>query len=412
MKVSVVSIGNELLNGQTVDTNASWLAGRLYEIGIETVSIHAVPDTVTDIVQVLIDVSAKADVILISGGLGPTEDDLTRQAVASFLNADLQLHPHIVDRLEAFFAVRGRKMADTNRRQAYMPQGCDILDNPCGTAPGFWGQKGGISVAVMPGVPSEMKQMFQHHVLPRIVKMSRGGVIASGKVRIFGPGESTLAQTLGDLMHRSRNPLINCTCGAGELLLHVVASADDQATAAQMVQADKDRLTKLLGQWVYGYDDDSLPLIVSKMLKQQGKTIALAESCTGGMLSSMLTDIPGASDYLHTNWVTYRNEAKVHQLGVPAELIATHGAVSDPVARAMAQGAAQKAGTHIGVGITGIAGPGGGTDDKPVGLVYIGICIDGKCTVEECRFLSINRNYIRQRSALTALNLIRSELCI
>lgn len=412
MKVCTISIGNELLNGQTTDTNASWLAGRLFEMGIPTVGGWTIPDEINRVLDALHTAAKQADIILVTGGLGPTDDDLTRQAVADYLGFELEFHPEILNQLEDFFAKRGRVMAETNRCQAFIPAGCEILDNPIGTAPGFWCQKEKAVIAVMPGVPVEMKRMFDEQVVHRIRSIHTGAVIAGGKVRCFGPGESTLAQKLGDLMDRGRNPLINCTCGSGEILLHIIAQAENRKTAEVMIDEDKKMLSALLGDWVYGYNDRSLPESVGDLLRKTSRTIATAESCTGGLLAKMLTDVPGSSDYLLAGWVTYSNEAKVAQLDVPEQLIAEYGAVSGPVAREMAMGAAKKTGSDVAVGITGIAGPSGGTAEKPVGLVYIGVCVNGECFIEECRFPAANRGFIRQRAALAALNLIRLQLQI
>ena len=370
------------------------------------------PDETDRIVETFRTTAEHAEMILVTGGLGPTDDDLTREAVAQYLGVKLELHSDILEQLTAFFEKRGKQMAEKNRCQAYIPAGCEMLDNPYGTAPGFWGQKEGVFIAAMPGVPSEMKQMFNKQVAGRIQKIHSGPTIVSGKVRCFGPGESTVAQKLGDLMDRDRNPLINCTCGQGDIILHMIAQAEDRKKAAEMVESDKKMLTELLGDWVYGYDDQSLGGLVGNLLKECARTIALAESCTGGLLTKMLTDIPGSSDYLLAGWVTYSNEAKVAQLDVPESLIAEYGAVSGPVAREMAIGAARKTGSDIAVGITGNAGPGGGTAEKPVGLVYIGVFGKGECFVEECRFPATNRGFIRRQAALTALNLVRLQLQI
>jgi nicotinamide-nucleotide amidase len=412
MKAGIVSIGNELLNGQTTDTNASWLAGRLFEMGIPTVGGWLVPDEIPPIIEALKTAGDQANIVLATGGLGPTDDDVTRRAVADYLGVELELHPDILDEMKAFFEKRGAVMAEKNRSQAYIPAGCEILPNLYGTAPGFWCQKKSTVMAVMPGVPAEMKRMFEEQVRPRIRTIQSGPVIASGKVRCFGSGESTIAQKLGNLMDRRRNPLINCTCGEGEIVLHIVAQAQDRKTALEMVERDKKLLSALLGEGVYGYDDEPLAAVVGNLLRQKGQTIALAESCTGGLVSKMLTDVPGSGDYVVGGWVTYSNEAKIRFLDIPEPLICDFGAVSEPVARAMAAGAAKKSGADVAVGITGIAGPGGGSDEKPVGLVYIGVCRGGKSFVEECRFPAVNRDFIRRRAALTALNIVRLQLRI
>jgi len=409
-KACIVSIGNELLNGQTVDTNASWLAGRLLEKGVLTAGIWLVPDEKQRIVKAIQDASELGDLILITGGLGPTDDDLTRDAVAAYLGVELEFHTEILRIINDFFERRGRKMAPTNRSQAYFPAGAAILDNPIGTAPGFWARKKDIDIVVMPGVPSEMKQMFTGHVLPSVEQSLLTARVVCRKLRCFGAGESDIAQKLGNLMERGRNPLINCTCGSGEIILHINAASEDAAAALEMINDDIAAIRGRLGEWVYGEDDQSLPEVVGNLLKKRHQTIVTAESCTGGLLAQMLTEIPGSSEYLLAGWVTYSNEAKIRLLGVPEKIIADFGAVSEPVAQSMAVQAAQKSGADIAIAITGIAGPDGGTDEKPVGLVYIGVLMDGVCQVRECRFSAMNRHWVRLRSALTALNYIRLRL--
>ena len=410
MKACIISIGNELLSGQTVDTNAAWLSGELFEMGIATAGSWTVPDEQSRIVTAISQASQEGDLVLITGGLGPTDDDLTRRAVAAYVGVALEFHPELLKQISDFFEKRGRKMAPKNRSQAYIPVGSTTLDNPLGTAPGFWASKDDASLAVMPGVPSEMKHMFTDQVMPRIAHFIRGPAVVSGKLRCFGAGESDIAQILGNLMERGRNPLINCTCGSGEIVLHIVATAKEKKTAQTMIQEDKILLRKCLGDLVYGQDEQTLAAVVGNLLSARHKSIALAESCTGGMLSQMLTDIPGASSYVRAGWITYSNESKIGQLGVPEKFITDFGVVSEPVARMMAQQAAQKSEADVAVAITGIAGPGGGTDQKPVGLVYIAVLIDGDCKVKECRFPPTNRHWVRLRSALTALNLVRLRL--
>ena len=411
-KACIVSIGNELLSGQTVDTNASWLAARLLEKGFLTAGVWLVPDEKERVVKAIQDASKWGDLILITGGLGPTDDDLTREAVAAYLGVELEFHPEILRVINDFFENRGKTMAPTNRSQAYIPTGAKILDNPLGTAPGFWAQKNSDDIVVMPGVPAEMKRMFTDHVLPGIERSLPAAKVVFRRVRCFGAGESDIAQKLGNLMQRGRNPLINCTCGGGDIVLTINAVSEDQAAAIKMMNDDIVAIRGCLGGLVYGEDDQSLPQVVCNLLKKSHKTIVTAESCTGGLLSQMLTEIPGASEYMLGGWVTYSNEAKMGFLGVPEKLIADFGAVSEPVVRSMATQAAQKSGADIAVAITGIAGPDGGTDKKPVGLVYIAIWIDGQCVVQEHRFPAINRHWIRLRSALTALNSIRLRLQI
>ncbi len=410
MKACIISIGNELLSGQTVDTNTAWLSGQLLARGMAVAGSWTVPDEQLRIVAAIRQASQEGELILITGGLGPTDDDLTRQAVADYLGMALEFHPELLVQISDFFETRGKKMAPNNRSQACIPAGSTVLDNPLGTAPGFWACKDTISLAVMPGVPAEMKRMFIDQVVPRIECSAEGPVVVSGKLRCFGAGESDIAQKLGALMARRRNPLINCTCGSGEIVLHIVAMAAGRKTAQAMIETDKVVLRECLGNWVYGEDDQTLAAVVGELLRARRETIALAESCTGGLLSQMLTEIPGASDYMRAGWITYSNEVKISQLDIPEKLIVDFGAVSEPVARMMAQQAAQKCAADVAVAITGIAGPGGGTAPKPVGLVYIAVVIDGDCEVKECRFPPMNRHWVRLRSALTALNLVRLRL--
>jgi len=410
MNACILSIGNELLNGHTVDTNSAWLSGRLLEKGIAVRGVWLVPDELDRIVQSLEQAAEWGDIILVTGGLGPTDDDITRQGVAGYLGVPLEFRQELLDRIQALFTLRGWPMAEKNRSQAFVPQGADVLNNPVGTAPGFWCQRGHLSIAVLPGVPSEMKHMFDTQILPRLAGFKARHVVVNEKVRCFGAGESSIAQRLGDLMRRDRNPLINCTCGAGDIVLHISATAETPEQARELIEKDKHLLNSILGELIYGFGDDSLAEVAGRLLRQKGMTIALAESCTGGLVSEMLTDVPGSSDYMVSGWVTYSNSSKTAQLDVPEGLIVEHGAVSEPVARAMAVGAAQKSGANTTIGITGIAGPGGGTDLKPVGLVYIAVYVDGDCNVYEFRFPPHSRHIVRVRAALTALNLLRLKL--
>jgi len=409
VKASLISVGDELLDGSTVDTNAAFLSRQLVELGIEVVSAYTVADDVDRIVRVLDLARQDAEVVLVTGGLGPTDDDLTRQALARWLRVELELRQELVCALEEFFARRGVVMPEKNRVQAYVPQGCEVLPNPVGTAAGIvadWGQ-GGL-VAAMPGVPSEMQQMFQR-LRGRLERLGGRGAIAIRRLRCFGTGESNIAERLGSLMHRGRNPRINTTASAGVITVHIVARAESQQDAERMAQADEQWIRQQLGEVVFGTDEQSLPEVVGRYLAEQGKSLAVAESCTGGMVTKLLTDIPGASRYLTYGWVTYSNQAKITELGVPAELIEQHGAVSEPVCRAMAEGARKKANADYAIGITGIAGPGGGSEQKPEGLVYICVEAAEGADAVRCVFLT-GRQSVRLRAAYTALNMLRLRL--
>jgi nicotinamide-nucleotide amidase len=384
-KASIISIGNEVLSGQTVDTNAAYISRKLFSIGIPVVNSYTVGDNIDSIVRALKLASSDTDVVLATGGLGPTADDLTREAFCEFLGVELQLQNELLERIQDFFSRRNLPMPEKTKVQAYI---------------------------AMPGVPIEMKQMFEESVfaeLKRFAPESKQVGMVVRKLKCFGTGESKIAELLGPLMQRDRNPLINCTAQHGVITLHIIAKAKDKDKAQQMVEKDERLLTELLGELIYGRGEQTLAEVVGEKLAQQKKTIAVAESCTGGTLAKLLTDIPGASRCFTYGWVTYSNFAKTSELGVEADLIEKYGSVSDRTAEAMVRGARLKSGADFAIGITGIAGPTGGSEQKPVGLVYISIDSNEGC--ETKRFImSGDRDSIRFRAAQTALNMLRLKL--
>jgi len=407
-RASIVSIGNELLNGQTVNSNAAYLGAELLTIGIPVVSSYAVADEIDAIVRALDMANSDADVVLATGGLGPTDDDLTRQAMAKFLGVELELHNDLLEKIQHFFNRLNRRMPERNKIQAYIPAGARALPN-IGTAPGIRAESKGKLFYALPGVPLEMKRMFEESLLPELKRFAGGQAVVVRKLKCFGAGESTIAELLGNTMERGRNPLVNCTVTSGIITLHIIAAAEDEAEAEAMADKDEKSLRSTLGELVYGTADQSLAQVVGEALARQAKTVAVAESCTGGYLAKLLTDIPGASRYFTHGWITYSDEAKTAELGVPADLIEKHGAVSEQVAESMARCARRKAGTDFAIGITGIAGPGGATEQKPAGLVYISVDSDQGCDTERCLF-SYDRRFVRLRSAQTALNMLRQKL--
>jgi nicotinamide-nucleotide amidase len=403
---AIVSIGNELLNGHTTDTNCSYICGRLLSIGIPVVSVYTVGDDISQIVRALKRAAEDADIVIATGGLGPTDDDITRQAFAELLGVKLQVKPALLKDIQKFFVDRGLPMPEKNTIQACLPKGASAIENPFGTAPGIFAKMKRKLFFAMPGVPVEMKEMLEKSVLPRLTQKGAGGFTIIKKVRCFGAGESALAEKLGDLMDRGRNPLINSTVGSGIITLHVVATAGTKKQAGQMAKKDVSHLRSLLGDFIFGVDDQTLPEVVGCWLMKHRKTITVAESCTGGLLTKLITDIPGASEYFTRGWITYSNQAKTKLLGVPKKLIEKHGAVSEQVASAMAIAARKKAKSDYAIAITGIAGPAGGSKQKPVGLVYISVCDGDDCQTRKCLF-SYTRDLIRIRAALTALNMLR-----
>jgi len=409
MQAAVITVGNELLSGFTVDTNAAYLGQQFWSLGVPLATTVTVPDEIDKIVQALERVSEDADLVLITGGLGPTDDDLTRHALARFLGVDLVLDEKQWDHIQSFFARRNYPMSERNRIQAEFPRGTRSIDNPHGTAPGILAQRAGKTWIAMPGVPSEMKPMFEATVVPLAETLAPTQSVVVKRLRCFGVGESTLAERLGDRMSRDHNPLVNCTVDHGLLTLHIVAQASNEGEAQALACAEVDALRRELGDLVFGDDQQTLAGVIGTTLTVHGKTLVTAESCTGGLIAKMLTDEPGASAFFAQGWVTYSNEAKIDRLGVSAQDLDQYGAVSEPVARAMVRGACQRADTEYGIAVTGVAGPGGGTAEKPVGLVYVATATPQGCEVERYQF-SRSRHFIRMRTAQTALNDFRRRL--
>ncbi|MEN6428215.1 MAG: competence/damage-inducible protein A [Phycisphaerales bacterium] len=410
-KAGILSIGNELLSGRTVDTNAAYIAGQLRTIGVPVVGVYSVGDEEPAIQRKLSLAMEEADVLLITGGLGPTDDDLTRQAIAGLLGVDLVLREDLLDGLRRFFGRRGIEMVPKNTIQAYIPQGATAIPNERGTAPGIRAELGGKLLYAMPGVPSEMRHMLDTFILPELRQHSTGQAIVVRRLRCFGAGESKVAEMIGDAMQRGRNPLVNCTVHVGVITLEIVATATGPDEAEVMAAQEERSLRAALGDLVYGVGDQTLAEVVGEYLARTGQSLAVAESCTGGLLASLITEIPGSSRYFTYGWVTYSNQAKNTELQVPLEMIDKQGAVSEQVALAMAQGARQRSGADYAIAITGIAGPGGGSEQKPVGLVYIGV--DSRDGAETSRFIfSSDRSFVRLRAAQTALNMLRLKLRI
>jgi nicotinamide-nucleotide amidase len=369
------------------------------------------------IVRMLNLASGDADLVLVTGGLGPTDDDVTRQGLAKFLGSELQLQDKLLEKIQNIFAHRERPMPEKNKIQAYIPAGTKTIENNLGTAPGIRADSTsspraelkGKLIFVMPGVPSEMKQMFEESVFTELKRFAGKQAVFVLKLRCFGAGESVIAEKLGDLMQRGRNPLINCTVQYGVITLHIIATAEDKDKAQRMAEKCEKTLRNILGELIYGTGEQTLAEVVGAKLAQQKKTIAVAESCTGGTLAKLLTDIPGASRYFTYGWVTYSDIAKINELGIKADLIERDGVVSYRIAEAMAQGARKRAGTDFAIGITGIAGPSGGNEQKPIGLVYISVDSDSGCETKRFIFAH-NRDFIRLQAAQTALNMLRLKL--
>ncbi|MBN1765607.1 MAG: competence/damage-inducible protein A [Sedimentisphaerales bacterium] len=413
MKAIIFSIGDELILGQTVDSNAAWLSRQLTRLGITITEHITMGDDVDTIAARLKQDALESDLILTTGGLGPTTDDLTRHALAQVLNEELVLNDEALHNIKSRYARMNKEMPPINKIQAMIPQGCDMIPNPVGTAPGISVQIGKARAYFMPGVPSEMKLMFTERIRNDLEKVLAGQknieIVFERTLHLVGTGESNVGQILGEMMQRGANPLVNSTAKQGILSLRILARAPGEAEAQTLILPIEQEIRRRLGDKVYGCDEETLPLVVGRELRRKGQTLAVAESCSGGMLAKEITDIPGASDYFLCGWVTYTNKAKSELLQVNSNLIQKHGAVSEEVAHAMAYNALRLAGADYALSTTGIAGPTGGTPEKPVGLVYIGLADKNNVQVKRYIF-PVERENVRQRTINTALNLLRLKI--
>ena len=406
----ILCVGTELLLGDIVNTNATFISQRLAELGISVFRHTAVGDNPARLKAALADALLHADLVITSGGLGPTYDDLTKETVAEYFGAPMELDAHSLERIEGYFKRVGRVMTDNNRKQAMMPRGAVIFDNDYGTAPSLaisGGENDSKTVIMLPGPPSELVPIFREKIIPYLRERS-DRVLVSRNVHIFGMGESMVESKIEDIMKNSTNPTVAPYCKEGEVRLRVTASAESEAKAREMCDEVIEKISATeVGEYIYGVDIDSLERAVVEFLRERGLTLALAESCTGGLVAKRITDVSGCSDVFMGSCVTYANEAKMRVLGVNAETLEKYGAVSAETAREMAKGARERIGSDVAVSLTGIAGPGGGTAEKPVGTVYLGISTKNG---EEVRKLSLSsmrsREYIRMVSASNAFDMV------
>jgi nicotinamide-nucleotide amidase len=408
----VISVGTELLLGDILNSNAQFLAQQLAHLGIAHYYQTTVGDNPARLQQVIELAASRAQLLIFTGGLGPTPDDLTTETIAHTFGTPLQENPDVWADIQQKFAARGRLLTDNNRKQALLPEGAALLPNPAGTAPGMiWQPRPDLLILTFPGVPSEMQRMWQETAVPYL--QAQGwctGIIVSRILRFWGVSESTLAATVSPYF-QSANPTVAPYANRGEVKLRISAKAASAAAAQALIAPIEQELRTLVGQDCYGADQDSLASVVGELLRSRRETLAIAESCTGGGLGHLLTAVPGSSDYLIGGVIAYNNTVKQQMLGVTADSLANSGAVSATVAAQMAQGIQQRLGTTWGLSITGIAGPGGATATKAVGLVYIGLAgPNAFCRAEAYRFGDRDRDWIRDVAAGTALDQLRRQL--
>lgn len=410
----ILCVGTELLLGDIVNTNAAYLSQQLAELGIHVYKHTAVGDNPERLRRALDAAFSEADMVITSGGLGPTYDDLTKETVAAYFGKKMEMHEESLRTIKEYFQRTGRVMSKNNEKQAMMPEGAVVFPNRYGTAPALaieGGVNGEKTAIMLPGPPGELTKIFPEEVRPYL-ESRHGVVLVSKNIHIFGMGESAVEEKLKELMTESKNPTVAPYCKEGEVRLRVTAEADSKESAAEMCDVMIERIRNTeVGSFIYGVDVGSLEGAVVKFLRERGLTLAVAESCTGGLIAKRITDIAGCSDVFLGGCVTYANEVKKALLGVSADSLEKFGAVSEQVAAEMARGARQRLGSDIGVSATGVAGPTGGSEAKPVGTVFIGISTEKG---ESVRKLSLSpmrsRDYIRIVSAANAYDMILKSM--
>ncbi|WP_270506025.1 competence/damage-inducible protein A [Paraclostridium sordellii] len=408
MKAEIITVGTEILLGDIVNTNSQFLAKELASLGLDVYYQSTVGDNESRLMDTLNESLDRSDIIITTGGLGPTNDDITKEVAAKCFNQELVFYNDIWKDIKQYFEKIGVEPTENNKKQAYFPKDCIILNNSNGTAPGAILKKENKMIIVLPGPPKEMIPMFNNELKKHLENLTDYKLI-SRTLRFFGIGESELEDKLSDIINNQTNPTIAPYAKEGEVTLRITAKSYTKDDADNLIDEVENKIKTVVGKYLYGYGETTLEETVAKLLVEKNLTIAVSESCTGGMVSSMLIDYPGISQVFMEGCVTYSNEAKMSRLGVKKETLDSFGAVSTETAIEMAKGVAMNLKTNVGLSTTGIAGPGGGTTEKPVGLVYIGLYINGKIKVKKLN-LAGSREKIRVKATKEALNFLRLEL--
>ncbi|MFA9391350.1 MAG: competence/damage-inducible protein A [Prolixibacteraceae bacterium] len=410
MKVEIITIGDEILIGQIIDTNSAWMAVELNQVGISVAQITSISDTREHLISALNEAKARAEVVLITGGLGPTKDDRTKKVLAEYFNSELVLHEPTLAHVSQFFIRRGLDVNQLNRDQALVPACCQVLNNPVGTAPGMWFEQDGTIYVSMPGVPFEMKQLMTEQVIPRLKSQNVESKIVHKTVLTIGIPESILAErvshwedALPDYIHLAYLP------SPGQIRMRFSAFGNDELKLKQKIELEIEKLRLLIPDAIFGYGEETLAGVVGELLKKKGETLVTAESCTGGFIAHSITSVPGSSSWFKGAVVAYSNEVKINLLQVNQQTIEEHGAVSQLVVEQMAIGALQLMNCDYAIATSGIAGPDGGSEEKPVGTVWIAVAGHNNSIVKRYNFAN-NRERNIIRSSQTALDLLRLML--
>ncbi len=410
MQAEIITIGDELLIGMTTDTNSAWMGAVLTEAGIKVYQVTSISDNREHILRAVDESMSRSEIVLVTGGLGPTSDDITKKTLAGYFGSEMVLNREVLNHIGLIISKRNLEMNENNRNQALVPAGCTVISNSKGTAPGMWFEKNGHCLVSMPGVPYEMKEMMTSHIIPMLKERFTIGHVLFRLIMTYGTFEAKLAEYLegfeADLPPHIRLAYLPT---AGIIKLRLTGAGDDRKKLEMELEQQVVKLQQIIPEYIFGYDGISLEESVGRLLKEKGLTVSTAESCTGGNISRMIVSVPGSSEYYAGSIIAYSNEIKSSALGVDSDIIQRNGAVSREVAMLMASGAASKLGTDFGVAVTGVAGPSGGTDEKPVGTTWIAVAGPhgveaGKFTFGEFRDINI------RRASLAALSMLRKQI--